>query len=371
MSAIQMDELTFQISSFGLRDVSASIPDAKITTIVGPNGSGKSTLLKLLAKLLQPNKGTIRINNKPVNEYKSTELAQTISMLTQSKGMLPELSVRELVTYGRIPYKRPFEQRMNDKDLEIIDWALEVTDTKHLENRMFHALSGGEQQKARIAMALAQKTGILILDEPTTYLDMSHQLEVMELLQYINEKLNITVLMVLHDLQQAVKFSHHLIAMKQGQIVRQGKPKDIITPLFLKEIYSIEAKINYENDYPLIIPIQAIKSKEDSKMIIVTNTSKIKKGCAHKLIERFDKVGKVETMKGFLGLEVLLTESTEDYEEVTVSTRWESKEDFQAWTRSDAFKESHAHRQIPDYILSNKITFYDVKIVRKPIVAAK
>lgn len=231
---------------------------------------------------------------------------------------------------------------------------------------MFHTLSGGEQQKARIAMALAQKTGIILLDEPTTYLDMTHQLEVMEMLSRINREYRITVVMVLHDLQQAAAFCHHMIAMKEGEIVASGIPRSVITPRFLREVYEIEAKVSFEEEYPVIIPIPK-KYEEETTMIIVTNTSHITKGNGEKLIERFDRIGKVEQMEGFLGLEVLFTQNLSEYDEVSVVTRWNSKEDFQNWTKSEAFRESHSKRKTPDYIISNKITFQEVKVKRNPI----
>ncbi|MNI25807.1 Heme-degrading monooxygenase [compost metagenome] len=149
-----------------------------------------------------------------------------------------------------------------------------------------------------------------------------------------------------------------------------GEPKEMLTRQFLQEVYQIDAKVKFEDDYPIIIPIKTVStSKEELSMIIVTNTSQITKGEAHKLIERFDKVGKVDFMEGFLGLEVLLTENTKEYDEVSIVTRWNSREDFNAWTKSEAFRESHSHRGTPEYIISNKITFYEVKIVRHPLVA--
>ncbi|MEK8131501.1 heme oxygenase [Paenibacillus filicis] len=369
MSAIEAKHVRLQVGGFGMEDLSVSFPAGKMTAIVGPNGSGKSTLLKIITRLVQPDRGEVEVHGQPAKAYSSVQFAQTIAMLTQSKGQLPDMTVRELVAYGRSPYKRLFD-RMSAEDQEIVDWALQVTGTKRNEHRMFQTLSGGEQQKARIAMALAQKTNILLLDEPTTYLDISHQLDVMEMLETINREYGLTIVMVLHDLQQAAAYCHFMIAMKRGKVVETGEPKEMLTSRFLQEVYRIEAKVKFEDDYPVIIPIKPVtKPKEELSMIIVTNTSQITKGEAHKLIERFDKVGKVEYMEGFLGLEVHLTESIKEYDEVSVVTRWTSKEAFNGWTKSEAFRESHSHRSTPEYILSNKITFYEVKIVRQPIAA--
>ncbi|WP_080832770.1 heme oxygenase [Cohnella massiliensis] len=367
MTAIETEHLRLDIGHFQLDDVTLSFPEGQITAIVGPNGSGKSTLLKMISRLATADGGEIRVGGLPAGSYRATDFARVLTMLPQSKGMFPDLTVREIVAYGRSPHKRFLESRLSAEDREAIDWALAATDTGKHEDRPFHTLSGGEQQKVRIAMALAQKTGILLLDEPTTFLDMSHQLDVMEMLRKLNREWGMTIVMVLHDLQQAAAYSHHLVALKHGLVVAEGAPRAVITPRFLRYVYDIEAKVRFEEDYPIIIPVK--KAKEDTTMVIVTNTSKISKGNAHKLIERFDKVGKVEFMEGFLGLEVLLTENTKDYEEVSVVTRWRQKEDFQAWTKSSAFKESHKHREIPDYILENKITFQEVKIVRDPRTA--
>ncbi|GFZ75934.1 hypothetical protein GCM10008018_21590 [Paenibacillus marchantiophytorum] len=369
MSAIEANHIELSLGAFGLHDLSVSFPPGVMTAIVGPNGSGKSTLLSIIARLQQPDGGSVTVSGRPVESYSASQFAQTLAMLIQSKDQLPELTVRELVTYGRAPYKRIFD-RLSADDHDTVNWALQMTGTSRHSDRMFHTLSGGEQQKVRIAMALAQKTSILLLDEPTTYLDIAHQLEVMDMLQAINQEYRLTIVMVLHDLQQAAAYCHHMIAMKRGQVVASGQPKSLLTDRFLQDVYHIEAKVRFEDDYPVIIPMKATyKPKEDLSMIIVTNTSHITKGEAHKLIERFDKIGKVEYMEGFLGLEVHLTENIKEYDEVSVVTRWRSKEDFNAWTKSEAFRESHAHGGTPSYIISNKISFYDVKIVRQPLQA--
>ncbi|MCM3272468.1 ABC transporter ATP-binding protein [Paenibacillus elgii] len=262
-SAIHTDHLEFHVGAFRLRDVTVSIPKGKLTAIVGPNGSGKSTLLKIIAQLLKADHGEVYVHNRQAKTYKSIEFAQTVAMLTQSKGQLPELTVRELVAYGRSPYKRMFD-RMTADDERIIDWALDITGTAKAEQQMFHTLSGGEQQKVRIAMALAQKTNILLLDEPTTYLDLAHQLDVMEMLQRINETYRLTIVMVLHDLQQAANYCDYLIAMKHGRVVGSGNPKEMISPQFLQDVYAIEAKVAFDDDYPVIIPIRkTCKPKEE------------------------------------------------------------------------------------------------------------
>ncbi|THF83461.1 heme oxygenase [Cohnella fermenti] len=366
MAEIRIEELGSKFEHFELQEISETIPRGQITAIVGRNGSGKSTLLRMLGRLARPEQGRIHYEDVPIGSYSRKEFAQLVSLLSQEKGHVPDITVRELVAYGRAPRQSSFRCRSTQEDERAIDWALATTGIRHNENRLFHTLSGGEQQKARIAMALAQESSVLLLDEPTTYLDLSHQLEIMEMLKSLNRKLNLTIVMVLHDLQQAAAYCDHLIAMEEGRVVASGPPRAIINRRFMLNVFGVIAKVDLRGEYPIIIPIPQ-PPKEESSMVIVTNVSQITKGSGMLLIERFNKVGKVEGMKGFLGLEVMLTENTKEYDEVTVSTRWESKEDFQAWTKSEAFRESHAHRQTPEYIISNKIVFYDVKVVRKPI----
>ncbi|WP_078379018.1 ABC transporter ATP-binding protein [Sutcliffiella halmapala] len=260
VNAIETEQLSLHVGSFHLNNVGVDIPKGKITAIVGPNGSGKSTLLKIISRLVQQDEGDVRIENKSTKEYKPKEIAKTLAMMPQSKQALPNLTIHELISYGRAPYKKIFDPRSNMDDKEVIDWAMSITGTKKHENRMFYTLSGGEQQKVRIALALAQKSTILLLDEPTTYLDIAHQLDVMELLEEINQQHDITVVMVLHELQQAAAYCDYLIAMKNGQIVTTGSPKEVLTASFLKEIYHIEAKVIYEDDYPLIVPAKRSRS---------------------------------------------------------------------------------------------------------------
>lgn len=254
MNAIEASNLCQRVGFFQLKDISLVIPKGKMTAIIGPNGSGKSTFLKITAQLMGMDEGEILVQDQPIHTYKRREFAKTISMLPQSKEELPDLCVRELVSYGRSPHHSFLHKGSKAADEAVIDWALDITGTKKHESRMFHELSGGEQQKARIAMALAQKTDILLLDEPTTYLDMAHQLDLMEMLQEINDQYGITIVMVLHDLQQAAAYSHYMIALKGGCLIDQGKPKELLTASFLQKVYNITAKIHFDEDYPVIIP---------------------------------------------------------------------------------------------------------------------
>ncbi|MBP1993174.1 heme oxygenase [Paenibacillus eucommiae] len=364
--AVDIKDLSYQFERFQLQSINESLPKGQITAIVGRNGSGKSTLLRLLANLVKPDDGEIRYMGERADSFSRKEFACLVSLLGQDKGTIPDITVRELVVLGRSPRQRLFRHRLTAADEKAVDWALSTAGIRHNEDRMFHTLSGGEQQKARIAMAIAQEAGIVLLDEPTTYLDLSHQLELMEMLRRLNRKLGLTIVMVMHDLQQAAAYSHYLIAMDNGRIAASGAPKEIIDGRFMLNVFGIRANIDLRGTYPVITPVPQ-QLEEELTMVIVTNVSQITKGSGEKLIERFNKVGKVEAMEGFMGLEVLLTENTKEYDEVSVVTRWANKDSFQAWTRSDAFRESHSHREKPEYILSNKIVFYDVKVVREPL----
>ncbi|WP_231710841.1 ABC transporter ATP-binding protein [Gracilibacillus suaedae] len=253
MNAIQTKDIHVNLGNFHLSDISVKIPKHSITAIVGPNGSGKSTLLKTIARLMKQHTGEILVNQQNSNTFPSKDFAQIVAMMPQSKQSLPNLTVRELISYGRAPY-HSWLSKTNRKDSEIIDWAMSITNTIQHSDRLFHSLSGGEQQKVRIALALTQQSEILLLDEPTTYLDIAHQLEVMEMLASIHEQHQITIIMVLHELQQAVAYCDYLIAMKGGKIKTTGRSIDLLTRSFLKDVYDIDAKVIYEDGFPLIIP---------------------------------------------------------------------------------------------------------------------
>jgi len=255
MKAIETRELRYEAGPFRLNDADAAMLEGRVTAIVGPNGSGKSTLLRLIAGLLKPSGGTVVIRGQTAAAYSRMQLARELAMLPQSGESLPELTVRELAAFGRTPRLSRFRQRMTEDDEREIDWALGQMGMRRHEDRMVGTLSGGERQKALIAMALAQRTGILLLDEPTTYLDIAHQLELMRLLAKLNREMGLTVVMVLHDLQQAAAFSHEVIALKRGSIAARGAPREVITPAMLREVFEIEADVRFDEAYPLIIPL--------------------------------------------------------------------------------------------------------------------
>lgn len=220
-----------------------NIPDGKVTSIIGPNGCGKSTLLKALSRLLSIKGGEIVLDGESIHTQSTKEVAKKIAILPQSPEVADGLTVGELVSYGRFPHQKGFG-RLSAEDKQQIDWALEVTGTKEFKFRSINALSGGQRQRVWIAMALAQKTDIIFLDEPTTYLDISHQLEILELITQLNREQGCTIVMVLHDINQAVRFSDYLITMKDGQIVKDGETSDVLTEDILERVFNIDVEIS-------------------------------------------------------------------------------------------------------------------------------
>ncbi|MED1951685.1 ABC transporter ATP-binding protein [Brevibacillus centrosporus] len=225
-----------------VKTLSVQIPDKKITTIIGSNGCGKSTLLKAMTRIISHQGGTVILDGESISKENTKVLARKMAILPQTPESASGLTVGELVSYGRFPYQSGLG-RLTKKDYEAIDWALEVTGTKEFKYRPVDALSGGQRQRVWIAMALAQETEIIFLDEPTTYLDLAHQLEVLELLQKLNVEQDRTIVMVLHDLNQAARFADYMIALKDGQVVKAGGCEDVMKPEVLKKVFQIDAEI--------------------------------------------------------------------------------------------------------------------------------
>ncbi|WHY00058.1 ABC transporter ATP-binding protein [Neobacillus sp. DY30] len=228
-----------------VKSLSIEIPDRKITTIIGPNGCGKSTLLKAITRIISHQSGSILLDGKDISKVNTKILAKQMAILPQTPESASGLTVGELVSYGRFPYQKGFG-RLTIKDYEVIDWAFEVTGTIDFKFRPVDALSGGQRQRVWIAMALAQETEIIFLDEPTTYLDMAHQLEVLELLQKLNHEQQRTIVMVLHDLNQAARFADHIIALKDGEIVKAGSCEEVISHKVLRKVFNIDAVIGHD-----------------------------------------------------------------------------------------------------------------------------
>jgi iron complex transport system ATP-binding protein len=223
-------------------DFNLEIPTGKITTLIGANGSGKSTILKTMSRLLAPTGGAVYLEGESIHRMPTKAVAQRLALLPQGSQTPSGITVKDLVEYGRFPYRGRLSG-MTAEDREIICWALSCTTMTEMADREMDQLSGGQRQRGWIAMALAQKTGILFLDEPTTYLDIAHQLEILQLLRQLNEQQGVTVVMVLHDLNHAIMFSDYLVAIKDGRKHCAGAPKDVITPKMLEGVFNIEAEV--------------------------------------------------------------------------------------------------------------------------------
>lgn len=237
-----------------LKNVSFTIQKNKINTIVGPNGSGKSTLLEILARLLSPNSGDVLLEGKSIFEWKAKEFAQNVAIVHQSNVLPNELMVKELLYFGRLPYKNWRMTRTKEDDLAV-ERALMQTELTEKAEKFVDSLSGGERQRVFIATALVQDTPILLLDEPTTFLDMYFQLEILELVKRLNQEENLTIVMILHDLNQALMYSDHLIVMKNGEVVAKGEPEELLTTDFIAETYGVVADVlNDANNGKYIVP---------------------------------------------------------------------------------------------------------------------
>lgn len=258
-----------------VKNLSVAIPDKKITTIIGPNGCGKSTLLKAMTRIIPHQSGTVLLDGANISKESTKVLARKMAILPQTPESTSGLTVSELVSYGRFPYQKGFGQ-LTKKDIEVIEWALEVTGTTDFKYRPVDALSGGQRQRVWIAMALAQETEIIFLDEPTTYLDMAHQLEVLELLQKLNIEQERTIIMVLHDLNQAARFADNIIALKDGEIVQAGTCEEVIHHDVLKKVFQIDAKIGRdpETNKPMCLTYNLLKGeKQIEKDFIPTHAA--------------------------------------------------------------------------------------------------
>ncbi len=237
-------------------DLDLEIPTGVVTTIIGPNGCGKSTLLRSLSRLLKPRTGQILLDGHNITTMRTRDVARVLGMLPQAPIAPEGLTVADLVARGRHPHQSWLRQWSSDDEGEVAT-ALARTGSSDLADRPVDELSGGQRQRACISMALAQCTDILLLDEPTTYLDLAHSVEVLDLVDRLHSELGRTVVMVLHDLNLAVRYSDHLVVMKDGRIVRSGPPSEVISADLLAEVFGLDASVIEDpvSGRPLIIPI--------------------------------------------------------------------------------------------------------------------
>jgi len=237
-----------------IKDVSLNFNKSDITSIIGPNGSGKSTMLKAMGRLIKPFSGEVLIDGKPSHLLSDCEIAKRVGILPQSPTAPEDIPVHCLVAYGRSPHKKILS-RINSSDRETIDWAIKVTGLQDKRFSRLGQLSGGERQRAWIAMALAQQPEILLLDEPTTYLDIHHQFEILELLQKLNRECGLTVIMVLHDLNLAARFSGRIIAFKEGEVCCDGSPEEVLSEGNISDIFSVRSKVVSVGENLIAVPV--------------------------------------------------------------------------------------------------------------------
>jgi len=239
-----------------IESLDLAIPTGKITVLVGPNGCGKSTLLKGLGRLLKPKHGTVYLGSDPIAKLSTKAIAKRLGLLPQGPTAPEGLTVKDLVAQGRYPHQG-WLQQWSKEDEQQVNWALSITQMQEFAHCALDNLSGGQRQRAWIAMTLAQDTEILLLDEPTTYLDLAHQMEVLDLLYDLNQQQHRTIVMVLHDLNQACRYADHLVAVKAGTIYDQGHPAQVMTKQMVQEVFGLESQI--VNDpvagTPLCIPV--------------------------------------------------------------------------------------------------------------------
>ena len=237
--AMEVRDLSF---SYGknkvLKGISFTIEGGKITTIMGANGCGKSTLFNLMTKNLYPRKGNIFLHGRNIQNLGLKDFAKRVSIVHQYNSSADDITVERLVSFGRTPHMKMMQGR-SDEDEKLIEWAMEVTNVEKYRDREVSRLSGGQRQRVWIAMALAQNTKILFLDEPTTYLDIRYQIEILELVKKLNEEYGITIIMVLHDINQAIHFSDRIIGLKDGQVAAQGSPAEVVTPECIRTLYGL------------------------------------------------------------------------------------------------------------------------------------
>jgi iron complex transport system ATP-binding protein len=239
-----------------VRDLTLDIPDGQVTTVIGPNGCGKSTMLRAMARLLKPTAGRVRLDGEAIEAVPTREVSRRLALLPQSPIAPDGLLVRDLVGRGRHPHQRWFAQ-WSSSDEGVVERALRMTDTWELRERPIDQLSGGQRQRAWIAMTLAQDTDLVLLDEPTTFLDLAHQVEVLDLVTRLNRERGRTVAMVLHDLNLAARYSDLVVVMKAGVIVATGTPREVFTAPMLEEVFGLKADVidDPRSGLPVVVPI--------------------------------------------------------------------------------------------------------------------
>lgn len=255
-NAFEIKKLNFSYgTNHVVKDLSLRIKKGKITTLIGANGCGKSTLFNLMTKNLKPHSGEILLEGKSVSQIRLKDFAKQVAIVHQYNTAPNDISVEKLVGYGRTPYHGFGVPADSKSDEEKITQAMEITHTAKYRDKAVSQLSGGQKQRVWIAMSLAQDTKILFLDEPTTYLDIRYQLQILKLVRRLNEEYGITIIMVLHDINQSLYYSDEIVAMKDGGIIAQGEPEKIITEELVRSVYGVDLQISAMNGKPFILPV--------------------------------------------------------------------------------------------------------------------
>lgn len=238
-----------------IKGLELGIKEGAVTTLIGANGCGKTTLFNLMTKNLKPESGEVLLNGEDISWTKLKDFAKQVAIVHQYNTAPPDLTVEKLVEYGRSPYHTMGLSPDPSEDEEKVKFALEITDTEKIKDKPVSELSGGQKQRVWIAMALAQDTKILFLDEPTTYLDVRYQLDILRLVRRLNREYGITVIMVLHDINQSLYYSDEIVAMREGKIIAHGKPEDVISSQLVKQVYGVDLKIQQVDGKPFVIPV--------------------------------------------------------------------------------------------------------------------
>ena len=256
-SCFSIRDLSFSYGKkWVLRNLTLEIPKGKITTLMGSNGCGKSTMFQLLTKNLRPEQGQIFLEGTPLSSVSLGDFSRKVAIVHQNNSAPGDLTVEQLVAYGRIPYTKMRRPVSREKDEQMIERAMRITGIQELRKKQIQELSGGQRQRAWIAMAIAQGTKILLLDEPTTYLDVRYQLQILRLVKMLNRKVGITVLMVLHDINQALTYSDEIVALsKKGTLIAQGDPGKVITSDMLMDVYGIRLETLEHEGKTLVLTV--------------------------------------------------------------------------------------------------------------------
>ena len=249
-----------------VRDLDLEVPHGKVTVVVGANACGKSTLLRGLARLLHPRAGAVLLDGEAIHRLPTKQVARTLGLLPQNPLAPEGVTVADLVGRGRHPHHGAFG-RWTSEDEQAVAEALVLTDTLDLADRVVDELSGGQRQRVWIAMALAQGTDLLLLDEPTTYLDVAHQVEMLDLLADLNARRGTTIVMVLHDLNLAARYADHLVALHTGRIVAEGTPRQVVTEDVVRTVFGLDSRVIDDpvSRTPLVVPVGRHRPSQENR----------------------------------------------------------------------------------------------------------